>query len=532
MRDESEALGFRRFVNHSSFILHPLICALGLWCAFRPTLVSGFARMQADAGDTLLNHYVLEHSWLCLTRPDYVGTWWSPPCFYPQPLTLAYSENLFGTAPLYWLLRALCSDVLAFQLWMLLVAALTYAAMAWALHRLNVRPTLAALGAYVFAFGLPRLTQIGHQQLLPEMFAPLALFAAGRFLQAPAIGALAGVLVASYLQILSSIYLGWFLMLGLSVFFVVYMIVDRETMNRMLAFLRRRAPTVIVLVAIWGGLLFALLSVYAEANRGFHRQYTEVRELIPRPASWLASAPQGVWYDVLPHRLHEPNSELWIFPGVVPIVMGVAAIIGLRTGMRDAALITVCLLTAGILAVLALRWGDSSLWYWIWKWAPGGGAIRAVSRIWTMILLFGFVGGLAAVSQSLGSKRIGWIGPVLLVLGVAEQIPGRSELLSFDAAKWTACVDSVHGQMKPKQVHLIGLMPGIFPYQGQLVAMWAGLKANAPVVNGYSGRYPLNYPDWNRTMTGEQLQNWLIGRYSGPVEIIHPAAAQTGPGFD
>src|SRR5947207_14924237 len=96
---------------------HCVICAFGLWCAFRPTLASGFTRIQADAGDTLLNHYVLEHSWLCLTRADYVGTWWSPPCFYPQPLTLAYSENLFGTAPLYWLLRVACSDLLAFQLW-------------------------------------------------------------------------------------------------------------------------------------------------------------------------------------------------------------------------------------------------------------------------------------------------------------------------------------------------------------------------------------------------------------------------------
>ena len=42
--------------------------------AFRPTIASGFARMQADAGDTLLNHYVLEHEWQWLTRADYVGT--------------------------------------------------------------------------------------------------------------------------------------------------------------------------------------------------------------------------------------------------------------------------------------------------------------------------------------------------------------------------------------------------------------------------------------------------------------------------
>src|SRR5262249_24328893 len=147
-------------------------------------------------GDTLLNHYALEHSWRCLTQPDYVGSLWSPAFFYPQPLALAYSENLFGTAPLYWLLRSACPDLLAYQLWMMLVVALTYAAMAWALGRFGVGHLLAALGGYVFAFGLPRLTQIGHQQLLPALFAPVAILAAERCLRAPTVAGLAAVLAA------------------------------------------------------------------------------------------------------------------------------------------------------------------------------------------------------------------------------------------------------------------------------------------------------------------------------------------------
>ena len=74
----------------------------------------------------------------------------------------------------------------------MLIVATTYAAMAWTLGRLNVGVTLTALGAYVFAFGLPRLTQIGHQQLLPQMFAPPAIWLTWRFFQAPTVTALAG----------------------------------------------------------------------------------------------------------------------------------------------------------------------------------------------------------------------------------------------------------------------------------------------------------------------------------------------------
>jgi hypothetical protein len=71
-------------------------------------------------------------------------------------------------------------------------------------------------------------------------------------------------------------------------------------------------------------------------------------------------------------------------------------------------------------------------------------------------------------------------------------------------------------------------MPKVADYQGQLIAMWAGLKANALVVNGYSGRVPDDYPAWQFTMTEEQLQRWLQGRYAGPVVIIKPSAWESG----
>ena len=185
---------------------------------FHPTLLSGFARLQTDPGDTLLNGYILEHSWRWLTQPDYVGTYWSPAFFHPQPLALAYSENLLGTAPLYWLLRLSCPPMLAYQLWMMLVTALTYVSFAAVLRRFGVGHLLAALGGFVFAFGLPRVTQIGHQQLLPHLFAPWAVLAAWRFMQRPTIGSFAGLLAASFAQLLASMYLGWFLLLGLAVF--------------------------------------------------------------------------------------------------------------------------------------------------------------------------------------------------------------------------------------------------------------------------------------------------------------------------
>src|SRR5215217_7979878 len=79
----------------ASLTLHSSVVAVGLLSMFHPTLLSGFAKLQSDPGDTLLNGYVLEHSWRWLTRAD-AGPYWSPAFFHPQPLVLAYSENLLG----------------------------------------------------------------------------------------------------------------------------------------------------------------------------------------------------------------------------------------------------------------------------------------------------------------------------------------------------------------------------------------------------------------------------------------------------
>jgi hypothetical protein len=50
--------------------------------------------------------------------------------------------------------------------------------------------------------------------------------------------------------------------------------------------------------------------------------------------------------------------------------------------------------------------------------------------------------------------------------------------------------------------------------------MWAGMEVGVPVVNGYSGRYPRDYPgNGARTMTDAELTRWTHGEL---VERIKP----------
>jgi len=117
----------------------------------------------------------------------------------------------------------------------------------------------------------------------------------------------------------------------------------------------------------------------------------------------------------------------------------------------------------------------------------------------------------------LGRARLGSaMAGLLLVAGVAEQIPVRP-LPGFEVAPWQDRVTALRDRLTSGTVAYIELPPDRPFWENQLTAMWACLEANVPVVNGYSGRYPLGYPDWTRSMTGEELNRWLNGN---PVQVI------------
>lgn len=61
-----------------------------------------------------------------------------------------------------------------FQIWMIVVCIFCFASFAFLMQRYQVSHLLSALGAFLFAFSMPRINQIGHQQLLPQFFTPLA----------------------------------------------------------------------------------------------------------------------------------------------------------------------------------------------------------------------------------------------------------------------------------------------------------------------------------------------------------------------
>ena len=154
----------------------------GIVAAFYPALFSGFRLLQIGPGDPRLVHYILEHSYLWLLGRPHHTSFWSPPAFYPTLNVGAYSDTILGAAPLYWVWRVIGFEVgTSFQLWMMGCLSLNFfAAYLFLTRGLRFGSWPGAAGAFLYGFGISRLSNFNSPQLFPVFFIMLGLLAASR----------------------------------------------------------------------------------------------------------------------------------------------------------------------------------------------------------------------------------------------------------------------------------------------------------------------------------------------------------------
>ncbi|MFB2773086.1 hypothetical protein ACE1AT_28010 [Pelatocladus sp. BLCC-F211] len=489
--------------------------------------------MQHDPGDSRLNHYFLEHSFQVLTNRDYVGELFSPAFFYPYKNVLAFSDNLFGSAPIYFILRAFFSPDLSYQLWMILACVLCFVSFAILMRHYQVKHVPTVIGAFLFAFGIPRIAQIAHQQLLPQFFTPLAFLFAWDFLKNPRNKSFAWSLLLVYLQVLAGIYLGWFLIFTLIIFSAIVYILDSDKRQRLIKYIKYNNKPVILIVATWLLFMLALLAPYLQIQKIVGgRDYTEIDTMLPRLSSWFLPASNSLWWTVFSENSKNISApgEHQLFSGFLIIFLTVLSIYTLKyrkniiLDSERSLLIKSCLFVALTIFSVTLRLPNGwSLWAIIYKVLPGASVIRAVTRICLIFYFFLLV----AVTLCLDSwqskvlnRRLCAITISLLSFGcVLEQIIISPP--SFAIAPLKEEVAQIRKLMKKDcDVAYVTLKTEKLFIESQVSAMWAGLKANVPVINGYSGNVPPDYGDMSYSMDTAKVIKWLGEDTKGRLCII------------
>jgi hypothetical protein len=292
------------------------------------------------------------------------------------------------------------------------------------------------------------------------------------------------------------------------------------------------------MAVLWGIAFAVYFAPYVIANRGVSRDYGECLAYLPSPASWLKGPMGSRWFETLDPIVPEVHNETCVFAGfglyLLVLVAGVRLWRSRRAWPTRLVLAAAAVGTAAIWWLLTLDFYEGVSAWWLIRFLPGGGAIRCVSRVCFVIDLFAILGTmmwLSVVTDRIRTswKRFGVIGGVAAVLIVEQTgfVPP-----SFAKDEFYPRAEEYAERIRNSGADAAYVVPkkGDRPLLNDVLAMWAALEANVPVVNGYSGRKPPDYPyDFEIYLDSYEddlLHRWLSGRFRGRLAVLEPG--QTG----
>ena len=252
--------------------------------------------------------------------------------------------------------------------------------------------------------------------MIPRFWMPLAASYAWSFALTPSTRWLNRMLACTFLQCISCVYTGWFLVGGLAIFLPLAVALRTGGWAETRRFVKENRRRVALIVGLWIALHLAAFVPYMVVNADISRSYQECAGLLPTPAAWLTGPAGTCWDQTLGPRAGDPtqpapgwrawvSDECYLFSGFGVYVLMLAASAYLFIVRRpdqppEFALARAGLLTAIIWAILTLtlKQGGHSLWEVV-RLLPGATAIRCVSRVYVVIYLFGTLAALIWLSR-------------------------------------------------------------------------------------------------------------------------------------
>ncbi|NVK01960.1 MAG: hypothetical protein HWE12_10495 [Oceanospirillaceae bacterium] len=465
--------------------------------------------MPGDIVDARLNNYFLENVFSFISGSS--ESLWHHSFFYPFPYVLGFSDNLFGSSPVYVLARffAIESDS-AFQIWFLVGYLLNFLAAYYALRRLNGSVVAAVVGALIFAFALPTTAHAGHAQLHYRFGLPLAIVFFAEFLNTKTFRYF--LIAGAWLvwQFYAGVYIGFFTLLLLATMTLTYLgyarFKDHQSIRSVsndffLSWHSQSKNEKIIFISILAFLLALLLLLfypYLQVSHlyGAKRSWNEIATMLPRPQSYFladasffwSNSTAGVFSSIAMRHEHQ------MFIGAIPFFL---ALMGFIIGSRSRNGATFTLMT-GMLAVaivLTLNVGGYSLWYLLHK-LPLASSIRVMTRL-DQAFLFP-VAYLAVIGLDYFRNRYSWATKSILIFVLPMLIVEAAMTTMGTSTKdsWRqrfSTLDAIVPKELPDNSILFFAQRSGPPYADELDAMWVSMKLNKETLNGYSGLLPPEY---------------------------------------
>lgn len=358
-----------------------LYAALTVLLAY-PLSVRPASHVMSAAPDTALSMWAL--AWDAHAFLHHPLSIFDANIYYPQHRTLAYSENFIGSAvlaaPVLWLTG---NPVLAFNMVALASCVLCGLGACLLARRAGVTTAGATLSGMVFAFAPPRFLRLDQLHLATIAWVPFCLAYLQAYLDAGRRADLRLAVAFLTLQALTSGHGVVFLIVA-----VLALLVYRSARGEPIAIGRRvrdfGLPGALLLAP---ALLMCLPYLWVQREMGLRRT---LENWSVSAASFLASPShlQVFLFSIVPQARINEMADAYLFPGYLPIVFAVAAVLwrgGTRPGPAPRG-VTGFYLLLTLIAVWLSVGAPVSIWPLVY-WLPGLNLIRVPSRFMLLALL-------------------------------------------------------------------------------------------------------------------------------------------------
>ena len=403
--------------------------------------------------------------------------------FYPEPLTLTYSDSMLlpglTVAPL---LAAGVHPVLAYNLLLISGFVLSGFAAYLLVERLTGSARAGFVAGIVFGFYPYHFEHYSHLELQMMQWMPVGLLALHRFIRTPGWGSAAVFALCAAAQLYSSMYYGVFFALYAIPIAIVLIVVRRPPIGRVLLFGGAAAMLALALA-------LPLIRAYSESmkTKG-ERSRPEVAAYSATPADYLRAHSRSALYGtrMLPGR----QPERALFPGVFPIA---AAAIGLvpPLGVTRLAYLT------GLVVAFDGSLGFNGLSYpRLYEWFSPIRGLRVPARFSVLValslaVLSGFgAKRLLAAPRSATGQHIVFAG--LIATGVVNVWPNLPLVPVWPEPP------PVYGALARQPRVVLAEFPLPANYAYNTPYMYFSLWHWAPMVNGYSGYWPPSYEEFQK----------------------------------
>lgn len=372
-----------------------------------------------DRPDGRLNAWILAWDAHALTRDP--GRLFQAPIFHPLPDALAFSENLILPAALAAPALLLGGPVLGYNVALLLSLVGSGLGAQLLIRRVSGDRWAAFLGGAIFAVGAPSWVNMAHLHAHLTVFLPFALLALDRFWEKRSLGRAVMVGVWLALQGLSSVYLGAIGACALAV----------GAALALAAGLRRGEA-----MRLAAGFVLAGVLLWPVARPYFRMRAFEGMEFgLPQLARFsttlesYAASPSPLYSDLAQRQLDPQRVKDPLFPGFVPLLLGLA---GLASAPRRYRAFAVA---ASVMAVTLSLGPHTPVYTFLHDHVVLFRGIRALARFSVIpVLCLSVLAGLALS----GRFRLA-LAALVLFLAEAWSAPGYGRYVPPSAAaRWLA----------------------------------------------------------------------------------------------